>query len=134
MAQAVLPPIRFPLAPSDLWFDAWFNRRDQPEMLEQSFAAHFGFPHGLLFPYARIALHALIRASGWRQRKILCPAYTCAVVPLTISVSRNVVELVDYAPDHFLPGSAQWAKRVTPDAKMMIVTPLYGYRCRWRAL
>lgn len=96
-------------------------------MLEDLFAARFGFPHGLLFPYARIALHALITASGWRQQKILCPAYTCAVVPLTITLSRNVAELVDCAPNHFLPGSAEWAKHVTPDTKMMIVTPLYGY-------
>jgi|BogFormECP12_OM2_1039638.scaffolds.fasta_scaffold04731_4 perosamine synthetase len=123
----MLPQIRFPLTPTDLWFDAWVNRPDQSEALEQAFAAHFGFPHGLLFPYARIALHALITASGWRERKILCPAYTCAVVPMAITISGNAVELVDCAPDHFLPGSAEWAQHVTPDTKMMIVTPLYGY-------
>jgi perosamine synthetase len=123
----MLPQIRLPLAPIDLWLDAWSDCPDQSEILEQSFAAHFGFPYALLFPYARTALHALITASGWRQRKILCPAYTCAVVPLAITLSGNAVELVDCGPDHFLPGSAEWAKHVTSDTKMMIVTPLYGY-------
>src|ERR1700738_289130 len=94
----MLPQIRLPLAPTDLWLDAWSDCPDQSEILEQSFAAHFGFPYALLFPYARTALHALITASGWRQRKILCPAYTCAVVPLAITLSGNAVELVDCGP------------------------------------
>ncbi len=123
----MLPPIRFPLTPIDLWLSARTDGPYEPEILERTFAAHFGFPYGILFPYARIALYALITAFGWRQRKILCPAYTCAVVPMTITISGNIAEFVDCAPYHFLPGLAQWAEHVTPDSKMMIVTPLYGY-------
>jgi len=123
----MLPPIRFPLTPAVLLKNLWRDVPDQHEIIENTFAAHFGFPYGLLFPYARSALLALIITSGWRNRKILCPAYTCAVVPLTIGISGNVVELVDSARDHFLPASADWAKHFAPDTKMMIVTPLYGY-------
>jgi perosamine synthetase len=123
----MLPPLRLPLTPKDLWLSAWIDGPDEPEILERAFAAHFGFPYGVLFPYARIALYALITAFGWRQQKILCPAYTCAVVPLAITLTGNIVQFVDCAPDHFLPGTAQWADRLTPDTKLMIVTPLYGY-------
>jgi perosamine synthetase len=123
----MLPPIRFPLTPTDLLFGARVHGRHPLETLEQVFASHFGFPYGLIFPYARIALHALITAHGWHNRKILCPAYTCAVVPLAIKISGNIVELVDCAADHFLPGTSEWAEHMTPDTKMMIVTPLYGY-------
>jgi perosamine synthetase len=123
----MLPPIRLPLTPKDLWLSARIDTPDDPEILERAFAAHFGFPYGVLFPYARIALYMLITAFGWRQQKILCPAYTCAVVPLAVTVSGNTVQFVDCASDHFLPGVAQWADRLTPDTKLMIVTPLYGY-------
>jgi dTDP-4-amino-4,6-dideoxygalactose transaminase len=123
----VLPPVRFPLTLPNVLFDARIGGPNQSETLEEVFAAYFGFPHGLIFPYARVALHALITAHGWRHRKILCPAYTCAVVPLTVEISGNIVEFVDCAPDHFLPRAAEWADRVTADTKMMIVTPLYGY-------
>lgn len=123
----MLPQVRSPLTLTDLWLSIWNCRDDRSEEFEQAFAAFFDFPYGLIFPYARSALHALITAAGWRTQKILCPAYTCAVVPLTIALSQNAAELVDSAPDHFLPGVAEWKKKVTPDTRMMIVTPLYGY-------
>jgi len=123
----VLPPIRVSLTLADLWSSATRGDPAAPERLEEAFAARFGFPHAILFPYARSALCAMVKAFGWHGRKIACPAYTCAVVPLTAAASGNTPMLADSAPDHFLPGSEQWAAAIAPETAMMIVTPLYGY-------
>jgi dTDP-4-amino-4,6-dideoxygalactose transaminase len=123
----MLARVRSNLSLADLWRSARPDAGVSAATLEHRFAEHFGFPHALLFPYARTALHALLLASGWKDRNILCPAYICAEVPHAVTVSGNVVCFVDSAPDHFLPGRAEWQKASRTDAAMAIVTPLFGY-------
>ena len=123
----MLARVRSNLALADLFVAAVMVNQYPIETLEDAFAEHFGFPHGLLFPYGRSALHALISALEWRNREVLCPAYICAEVPYAISVSGNAVRFVDSAPQHFLPGSAEWNARVSPTSAMAILTPLFGY-------
>jgi dTDP-4-amino-4,6-dideoxygalactose transaminase len=107
---------------------AAFDSAEQPaEALERAFAARFGFPHGVLFPYGRSALNALLRTLGWRERTVLCPAYVCAELPYAATLSQNQVRLVDSAHDHFLPGPPEWRAAATPDCAMAVITPLFGY-------
>jgi perosamine synthetase len=100
---------------------------DATERFEEAFAAHFGFPHGLYFSYGRAALFALLRGMGWTDARVLVPAYTCTVVPHAIKLSGNRVAYVDCAPDHFNVPADALEDRITPDTRMVIATPLFGY-------
>jgi dTDP-4-amino-4,6-dideoxygalactose transaminase len=95
--------------------------------LEDAFAARFGFPYALLFPYARTALYALLRALRCSGTTVLCPAYICAEVPFAVTQSGNEVRFVDSAADHFLPGLSEWRAAISANTAMAIITPLFGY-------
>ncbi len=123
----MLARIRTNLLLADLWRAGRIRRNNAVPALEQSFAERFGFPFGLLFPYGRVALHALLTALEWRDHEILCPAYTCIVVPDAISLSGNRVVYVDSAPDHFLPRRQDWEAAASPQTALAIITPLFGY-------
>src|SRR5262245_5263997 len=122
----MLARVRSNLSLADL-VAALMPARDPAAALEQALAERFRFPHALLFPYARTALHTLLVARGWRGRSVLCPAYICAEVPHAVTASGNEVRFVDSAGDHFLPGRAEWLNAAGGDAAMAIVTPLFGY-------
>ena len=124
----MLAHIRTNLLLTDLWRAGRIRRDNAVSALEQGFAERFGFPFGLLFPYGRVALHALLTALEWRDREILCPAYTCDVVPHTVAATGNRVVYVDSAADHFLSGAEEWKAAASSQTAMAIVTPLFGYQ------
>ncbi len=80
----MLPRLRPPFLLGDL---LQLASAEDEERFESAFAARFGFPHGLFFPYGRSALHALLEAAGWRDQEIAVPGYTCAVVPHAVVLS-----------------------------------------------
>jgi perosamine synthetase len=123
----MLARVRTALRLSDLLRAALRGSGDPVAALEQAFAERFGFVHGLLFPYGRVAIHALLTGLGWQNREVLCPAYTCVVVPDAVAASSNRVVYVDSAPDHFLPRWQDWQAAPTPQTAMAIMTPLFGY-------
>ncbi len=126
----MLPRVRSPLAIRDLLGAALERENDDAssvERLEHAFAARFGFPHGVLFRYARSGLHALLSIIGWRDQEILSPAYCCGEVAYAITASGNRVRFVDSAVDHFLPGVLEWRSAATQRSAAAIVTPLFGY-------
>jgi dTDP-4-amino-4,6-dideoxygalactose transaminase len=125
--MSMLPRVRSNLTIEDLWGAGVMGVVDPIKRLEETFAARFGFPHALLFPYGRSALHSLLLALEWRDREILCPAYTCAEVPYAISCSGSRIRFVDSAPDHFLPGETEWSAAASASSAMAVITPLFGY-------
>src|SRR5437764_9736482 len=96
-------------------------------LLESAFAERYGFRYAALFPYARSALRTLLEALGWRGQEVLCPAYICAEVPYSVTLSGNRVAFVDSTADHFLPGAREWRAAATAQSVMASFTPLFGY-------
>jgi len=123
----MLARVRSNLRLADMLQAALSGNADAGEALERNGAQRFGFPHALLFPYARAALHALLVAGGFRAREVLCPAYICAEVPYAITAAGCPVRFVDSAADHFLPGALEWQKAADRNVAMAVVTPLFGY-------
>ena len=64
-------------------------RRDDVEQFEKAFAELMGQKFALAFPYGRTGLIFLIQALGLKDKEIICPAYTCVVVPHAIVYSGN---------------------------------------------
>ena len=76
-------------------------RRGEVARFEADFAAHMGQRHAVAFPYGRTGLALLLEALGFKGREVICPAYTCVVVPHAVVVSGNEPVFVDSRPDDF---------------------------------
>ena len=65
------------------------NKLDDVPEFECAFATLMGKKHAIFFPYGRTGLLFLLEALGISDQEIICPAYTCVVVPHAIVISRN---------------------------------------------
>ncbi|WP_449257006.1 DegT/DnrJ/EryC1/StrS family aminotransferase [Bosea sp. (in: a-proteobacteria)] len=69
------------------------------EAFEEAFAHAMGQRRAMAFPYGRTALLALLKCLGLEGREVVCPAYTCVVVPNAVVCSGNRPVFVDSAAD-----------------------------------
>ncbi|MDQ2105349.1 DegT/DnrJ/EryC1/StrS family aminotransferase, partial [Azospirillum isscasi] len=123
----MIPRLRPPFSLSSLLRAALPADDAVEERFERAFAEAFGFSHGLFFPYGRSALYALLKGLGWADREVLCPAYTCSVVPHAIVLSGNRIRFADSGINHFNVSPDALATALRPETAMVVLTPLFGY-------
>ena len=102
------------------------NRADDIVGFEQAFAVLMGQRQAVFFPYGRTALIFLLEALGVRGREVICPAYTCVVVPHAIIHSGNEPVFVDSRSDDF---NIDWDQVETATSDMtsvVIPTSIFG--------
>lgn len=102
-------------------------RRNDVERFERSFAELMGQKHALAFPYGRTGLILLLEALGLKNKEVICPAYTCVVVPHAIVYSGNIPVFVDCEPDGFNMDLDQTAAKITNKTGAIIATSIFGY-------
>jgi len=103
------------------------SRQDDVERFEQEFACLMGQKHALAFPYGRTGLMFLLEALGLKNKEIICPAYTCVVVPHAIVYSGNIPVFVDCEPDGFNMDLDAAEKAVTEKTGAIVATSIFGY-------
>lgn len=96
------------------------------ENYEKSFANKFHNKNGIMFSYGRTALYALFKVWELENSEILCPAYTCAVVPHSIVLSGNIPVFVDSADDSFNMSLEKLENCITEKTRAVILTHLFG--------
>jgi dTDP-4-amino-4,6-dideoxygalactose transaminase len=101
--------------------------KDDVKLFENAFADLMGQKHALAFPYGRTGLMLLLKALGLNNKEIICPAYTCVVVPHAIVYSNNIPVFVDCEPDGFNMDLDQVEKKITPRTGAVIATSIFGY-------
>ncbi|MBI4773477.1 MAG: DegT/DnrJ/EryC1/StrS family aminotransferase, partial [Deltaproteobacteria bacterium] len=97
------------------------------EEFESAFSRAMGTKYAVAFPYGRTALMALLEALDLRRREVLCPAYTCAVVPHAIVYSGNEPVFVDCEPGGFNMDLDRAERLITRKTGAVIATSLFGY-------
>jgi dTDP-4-amino-4,6-dideoxygalactose transaminase len=102
-------------------------RRDDVERFEQQFAAEMGQAHAVAFPYGRTGLSLLLRAMGIQGREIICPAYSCVVVPHAIVTSGNEPVFVDSCDSDFNMNLDLVERAITPQTAAIVATSIFGY-------
>lgn len=105
---------------------AWPNA-DPVARFETVLAAHTGRRHALAFPMARSGLHTLIKVMGWRNRELIVPAYSCAVVPNVILATGNVPRFVDIDRRDFNMRPDLIEPALGSDTVAVIATHMYGF-------
>jgi len=104
-----------------------FPRRNDVERFETAFALEMGQKHAIAFPYGRTGLILLLEALGLKDREIICPAYTCVVVPHAIVYSGNKPVFVDCAIDDFNMDLDLVEKSINEKTGAIIATSVFGY-------
>ncbi len=94
---------------------------------EEAFAALMGVKQAVVFPYGRTGLFVLLRALGFQGREIICPAYTCVVVPHAIVTSGNEPVFVDSQPGDYNMNLDLVEQAVNEKTAAIIATSVFGY-------
>lgn len=102
-------------------------RRDDVGRFEQTFAELMGQKHAVAFSYGRTGLMLLLQALGLKDKEVICPAYTCVVVPHAITYSGNVPVFIDCEQDGFNMDLDLAEKAITEKTGAIIATSLFGY-------
>ena len=97
------------------------------EKFEQQFAKKFECEYGVMFQHGRSGLYALLKAWKLENAEVICPAYTCVVVPHAIVLSGNVPVFVDCAEGSFNMDYLSIEKAITDKTRAVIATHLFGY-------
>jgi dTDP-4-amino-4,6-dideoxygalactose transaminase len=104
-----------------------FPKKDDFKKFEAAFAELMDQKYALAFPYGRTGLILLLEALGLKNREIICPAYTCVVVPHAIVFSKNIPVFVDCEINGFNMDLDQVSTKITPRTGAIIATSLFGY-------
>jgi perosamine synthetase len=110
-------------------FKACFSpaTKNDVERFEQVFGDLMDQYHALAFPYGRTGLILLLEALGLKNREVICPAYTCVVVPHAIVYSNNTPIFVDCESDGFNMDLEQAEAKITSRTGAIIATSIFGY-------
>ena len=110
-------------------FRACFSlpKKDDVIRFEIKFAQLMDQKYALAFPYGRTGLILLLEALGLKNKEIICPAYTCVVVPHAIVFSKNIPVFVDCERGGFNMDLDQVSAKITPRTGAIIATSLFGY-------
>lgn len=97
------------------------------EKYEKEFAEKFENDYGTMFQHGRTGLYALLKVWGLEKDEVLCPAYTCVVVPNAIVLSGNVPVFVDSTKDSFNMDLRLLEEAITNKTRAIVVTHIFGY-------
>jgi perosamine synthetase len=93
---------------------------------EEAFARLAQTKHAIAFPYGRTALICLLEALGIQNQKVICPSYTCVVVPHAISYAGNLPVFIDCASGSYLMDLELAEKAVDDDVGAIVPTSFFG--------
>ncbi len=94
---------------------------------EAAFAKKFHNQYGVMFSHGRAGLFSLFKAWGLKNHEVICPAYTCVVVPHAIVLSGNTPVFVDSTRASFNMDYEELEKKINERTRAIVVTHLFGY-------
>jgi dTDP-4-amino-4,6-dideoxygalactose transaminase len=97
------------------------------EAFEESFASLMGQRHAVACPYGRTALALVLEAMEIKGKEVICPAYTCVVVPHAIVMSGNEPVFVDSQDTDFNMDLDRVNEVITENTAAIIPTSIFGY-------
>lgn len=104
-----------------------FWRGGAVQRFESRFSEMVGQKHAIAFPYGRTGLVALLKVMGLEGREVICPAYTCVVVPHAIVTAGCTPVFVDSAEADFNMNLALLESAVSEKTGAVIITSIFGH-------
>jgi perosamine synthetase len=109
------------------WRAAFTPSRGNIPKYEAAFAEKFECQQGVMFSHGRSGLFALLKVWGLEGAEVICPAYTCVVVPHAVVLSGNVPIFVDCEEGGFNADIEEIRQAITEKTRVIIPTHLFGY-------
>ncbi len=134
------PPVHSPISPSQVLRAALGAVRgadDPRNVLRRRLADRFQADGVQLCETGTQALELAIRVARILARgagPVAVPAFTCYDVATAAVGARVRVVLYDVSPDTLSPDFGSWMSALRRGARVLVVTPLYGYPPDWSAL
>ncbi len=94
---------------------------------EEEFSKKFHCAFGTMYPHGRSGLYALFKVWGLENTEVICPAYTCVVVPHAIVLSGNIPVFVDCLEGSLNMSYSGIEEAITDRTRVVIVTHVFGY-------
>ncbi|WP_323594882.1 DegT/DnrJ/EryC1/StrS family aminotransferase [Aliarcobacter butzleri] len=94
---------------------------------EKEFSQKFENNYGVMFQHGRTGLYALLKVWELENDEVICPAYTCVVVPNAIVLSGNVPVFVDSSKESFNMDLELLENAITEKTRAIVVTHIFGY-------
>lgn len=123
----MIPRLKPPIGLAELRAVLRLPASDSVSSFERKFARLSQQKYAIAFPYGRTGLYLLLKALGLHRNEIICPAYTCVVVPHAIVFSGNRPVFMDCADNHFNMDLEKIESAITPRTGAIIATSLFGY-------
>ena len=102
------------------------------EKFQNKFANKFNNEFGIMFSHGRSGLYSLFKVWELENAEIICPAYTCVVVPHSIVLSKNIPVFIDCKKGSWNMSYNEIEKSINKKTRAIIVTHLFGFpmNCR----
>jgi dTDP-4-amino-4,6-dideoxygalactose transaminase len=123
----VIPRLKPLLGTKEILAALHLPRKDDVIRFEKKFARLMDQKYALAFPYGRTGLMLLLKALEIKNKEIICPAYTCVVVPHAIVYSGNTPVFVDCEPQGFNMDLEKAEDIITDKTGALIATSIFGY-------
>lgn len=123
----MIPRLKPTLGLSELIAAFTKPHKEDVNNFEKDFASLMGQRFALAFPYGRTGLIFLLEALGLKGKEIICPAYTCVVVPHAITYSKNKPVFIDSAKDEFNMDLDKAEAAINENTGAIIATSIFGY-------
>ena len=123
----MIPRLKPKLGSQELRAALHLSRPDDVLRFESAFAELMAQRFAVAFPYGRTALIYLLRALGLAAKEIICPAYTCVVVPHAIHYSGNRPTFIDCLPGSFNMDLDKAEQAINENTGAIVATSLFGY-------
>ena len=118
----MIPRLKAALSLSELKAAFSFANSDDVSLFEQEFARLSDQKYAVAFPYGRTGIVAVLKALDIECGEILCPAYTCVVVPHAIVISGNVPVFLDSSPEDMNMDLSLVEKAITEKTRAIVAT------------
>ena len=127
MKFKLIPRLKPDIGFSEIFAAFGFLRSGRIEQFENEFAVKFENKYGVMFSHGRVGLYSLFKIWELDKAEIICPAYTCVVVPHAIVLSGNIPVFVDCAEGSPNMDYDGIENAITANTRCLIVTHLFGY-------
>lgn len=104
------------------------------EKFQKKFANKFNNEFGIMFSHGRSGLYSLFKAWELENVEIICPAYTCVVVPHSIVLSNNIPVFIDCEEESWNMSYSEIEKSINEKTRVIIVTHLFGFPMNLRKI
>jgi len=122
----LIPRLRPDLGYKEILSALSFSQGNIPKF-ESEFAQKFNCAHGTMFPHGRTGIYALLKVWGLGNCEIICPAYTCVVVPHAIVLSGNIPSFVDCEEGSLNMSYSGIEDAINQRTRAIVVTHVFGY-------